>query len=278
MLVNKLSSAKPTPTLRTKRNRPLGFECEQTERQFCLSLNDRFDARANAGLRRIISPVVILSLAMSCAAGDDLSIKDDASRDTELRSELGRHTDGGSFNANLGVYQCSSIVDCLNSQKQYVIGAANLAKSPKAYVQHDTVDGRSHSLLQRATVGSALKVITRPETEPADVTFGKGAIFGQIVELGSGLELSGVDVLLIGTDFVAKTGRDGRYAILDVPAGIYQIEYRRDGWIPQRESQVQIVRGEAMRSNIELELETYALATVEVEPSSRAPALTLARR
>jgi hypothetical protein len=96
--------------------------------------------------------------------------------------------------------------------------------------------------------------------EPA----GAGSVFGQIFEAETGAVVTNVTVNLIGTPLRGVSGSDGRYSILLVPAGSYDLTFARSGYERLVRREVRVVAGEATRLDIELRLEMYELPLLEV--------------
>ena len=91
-----------------------------------------------------------------------------------------------------------------------------------------------------------------------------GSVFGQIQEADTGAELAGVTVTIASSPLRGITGADGRYSILLVPVGSYDLTFSRPGYERTLRQNVMIVGGEATRLDIELRLEMYELPLLEV--------------
>lgn len=118
------------------------------------------------------------------------------------------------------------------------------------------------------TIGRMLPVLLLAVLAPT--VFGQesrpltGGLFGQVREADSDAELPNVKVTVSGTTFSTSSGSDGRFSILEIPAGTYDVLFFRSGWEKQQGSAVKVVAGEATRLDIRLRLDTYELEPVEV--------------
>ena len=97
-----------------------------------------------------------------------------------------------------------------------------------------------------------------------DASTATGGLFGQITEADTDAELADVKVTVSETSFSATSGSDGRYSILEIPPGLYDVQYYRSGWEKQQSSGVEIKSGESTRLDVGLRLDTYELAPIEV--------------
>jgi Ca-activated chloride channel family protein len=62
-----------------------------------------------------------------------------------------------------------------------------------------------------------------------------GTITGRVLDAQSRQPLLGAVVVVEGTNFAARTGLDGTYTILDVPAGVYTIRVEKTGVVTARQ-------------------------------------------
>ena len=85
-----------------------------------------------------------------------------------------------------------------------------------------------------------------------------GAIFDQTNNVG----LAGVSVRIPGTDLRATTGKDGRFVIPGVPAGLREIEAVRTGYHPYKLSRLRVVESDTAFIYLSL-----AIAPLEQTPA-----------
>jgi len=58
----------------------------------------------------------------------------------------------------------------------------------------------------------------------------QGTVSGQITDKSNQQPIGGAAVLIVGTSLQARTGREGRYSITNVPPGRYQVQVRFIGY------------------------------------------------
>ena len=87
-----------------------------------------------------------------------------------------------------------------------------------------------------------------------------GRIVGRVLDAGTGAGIVGAQVQVVGTTLGAVAGVDGRFAVLNVPAGTVTLQARRIGFQPKAVTGLQLAAGEAVEQDISL-----AAATVELE-------------
>ena len=115
-----------------------------------------------------------------------------------------------------------------------------------------------HSTLNRA----ALTLIPCLIGPPAVVAQERGTVSGRVVEAGGG-GMASVQVTLMGTGLGAFSGADGRFSIVNVAPGTYEVRARRIGY-RYASSQVTVRSGEAVQVEIRLESEPLQLDEVVV--------------
>ena len=91
-----------------------------------------------------------------------------------------------------------------------------------------------------------------------------GSVFGQIKDAETEGELAEVRVLIQGTPFSTLSGSDGRWSILMVPPGVYNVVFSKSGFEKTLRSEVRVVAGEATRLDVIMRLEMYELPLLEV--------------
>ncbi len=70
----------------------------------------------------------------------------------------------------------------------------------------------------------------------AAVAQGQGRVSGRITDQASGDPIVGVQVIILGTQRGVLTNDDGRYALLDVPAGVVRLRALRLGYVAANDS------------------------------------------
>ena len=84
-----------------------------------------------------------------------------------------------------------------------------------------------------------------------------GKLSGIIVDQATNDPLPGVTVLVVGTGLQAITGPKGNYFVLNVPAGVYEVEARMIGYVPIRTSSVGVSTD--LTTRVDFHLETTIL-------------------
>lgn len=90
-----------------------------------------------------------------------------------------------------------------------------------------------------------------------------GRISGVVSEASTGQPVQGAAILLVGTELSTLTSADGRYLLLNVPAGSHTLAVELIGRAPT-EQQVTVQADELTTLNIELETQAIALQEVVV--------------
>ncbi len=96
------------------------------------------------------------------------------------------------------------------------------------------------------------------------VKFGGGSVFGQITDSETASELKNVRVTISGTPFSAASGSDGRWSILMVPPGSYDVVFYLKGYEKTQHSETKMIDGEATRLDVVMRLEMYELPLLEI--------------
>jgi outer membrane receptor protein involved in Fe transport len=92
-----------------------------------------------------------------------------------------------------------------------------------------------------------------------------GKISGVVSAKDTGQPLGGVNVALVGTTIGATAGSDGRYSIINVPAGTYQVQATLVGWRTVMLDQVQVAPDFTTEVNFSLEQTVLGVVpTVEI--------------
>ncbi|MCF7885057.1 MAG: TonB-dependent receptor [Candidatus Marinimicrobia bacterium] len=88
----------------------------------------------------------------------------------------------------------------------------------------------------------------------------QGDIVGFVIDKETRAPLVGVNVIVEGTDYGAATNRDGKYKILNIPAGSYNLKFQMIGYKGVEKVQVPVNPDRATRMDVEL-----ASSTIEGE-------------
>jgi len=92
---------------------------------------------------------------------------------------------------------------------------------------------------------------------------GGGRITGTVTDRIAGAPIANVAITVIGTQLGARTGADGRYSIVDVPAGSQRVRAARIGYSPS-ELPVTIAAGQTVTLNISLSAASVTLDQIVV--------------
>ncbi|HYV99192.1 MAG TPA: TonB-dependent receptor [Gemmatimonadaceae bacterium] len=122
--------------------------------------------------------------------------------------------------------------------------------------------------MKRLTCGLLGVVATMLCTSPARGQ-NAGTIQGRVTDKHTGEPLAGITVSLYGSR-TATTNHDGRYTLVDAPAGTDTVRFRWIGYAPQ-EKVVTVSGGGALTLDIALEPVAIQLADVRVTAASRYP-------
>ena len=94
----------------------------------------------------------------------------------------------------------------------------------------------------------------------------KGEIEGKVTDGESGEPLGGVNIIIPGTQLGAASGRDGRFQIRQIPAGMYTLEVSMIGYERKSIENIVITENAAIEINFEMEEEALSLGEVIVTP------------
>ena len=86
-----------------------------------------------------------------------------------------------------------------------------------------------------------------------------GRVVGRVVEAASGRALSDVGVQVVGTTLGVMTGVDGRFTLVNVPAGTVTMQLRRLGFAPKTVTGLLLDAGKTLEQNVTLEAATIIL-------------------
>lgn len=88
----------------------------------------------------------------------------------------------------------------------------------------------------------AFEVMDAVDLDELDAS--EGRIVGRVVDKDTGAPVSGVAILLEGSDFGTVTDADGAYRIEDAPAGVYTLSFIKGGYIEANVTDYEVVGGE----------------------------------
>ena len=95
-----------------------------------------------------------------------------------------------------------------------------------------------------------------------------GRIVGRVIDAASGQGLPDVGIQVVGTTLGAQSGVDGRYALVNVPAGPITIQLRRLGFQPKSVTGILLEAGKTVEQNVTLEAATITLTAQVVTASA----------
>ena len=95
-----------------------------------------------------------------------------------------------------------------------------------------------------------------------------GRIIGRVVDARSGTGISEVGVQVVGTTLGTTSGVDGRFAIINVPAGTVTLHARRIGYTPKTVTGLQLGADQTLEQDITLGTTTVELETVTVSAAT----------
>jgi hypothetical protein len=95
-----------------------------------------------------------------------------------------------------------------------------------------------------------------------------GRIVGRIIDAGTGQPLSGAQVTLAGTDAGSLSGVDGRYTLIDVPAGERAVTVTCLGYGEKTVEGIRVEAGQAAVQDVSLS--TAAIAPTRTARGSSA--------
>jgi outer membrane receptor protein involved in Fe transport len=95
-----------------------------------------------------------------------------------------------------------------------------------------------------------------------------GRITGRVIDAASGVGLAEVTLRVAGTNIGTNSGVDGRFLLVNVPAGAADIQARRIGFAPKTVTDIQVVAGRTVEQNISLTGATVQLEAVTVSATT----------
>lgn len=100
-----------------------------------------------------------------------------------------------------------------------------------------------------------------------------GSVAGTVAD-SAGVPLPGTLVGLIGTRFAATSGTDGRYRIVGVPAGAYEVRAQRIGSAARTFAGIAVRAGEETRLDVQLSTSALQIGSYVVSASRRVEKIT----
>ena len=97
---------------------------------------------------------------------------------------------------------------------------------------------------------------------------GAGRIIGRVVDAAQGAPIAGAQVTLQGTDRTVTSALDGRYTLLNVPAGAVTLSVRMIGYQPKSVSGIVVEPGDVVAQNVSLEASVVQLEELAVTAAS----------
>lgn len=110
-------------------------------------------------------------------------------------------------------------------------------------------------------VGALLGLGAFSEAAEAQENF--GTVVGQVTAMDTGQPLPNVNVLIVGTGLGSLTNQEGRFIILRVPPGSYELEVSSIGYATAREEFV-VAAGQTATVSVRLELDPLSLDEIVV--------------
>lgn len=95
-----------------------------------------------------------------------------------------------------------------------------------------------------------------------------GRIVGRVIDAASGQGLPDVGIQVVGTTLGTQSGVDGRYALVNVPAGPITIQLRRLGFQPKSVTGILLDAGKTLEQNVTLDAATITLSAQVVTASA----------
>jgi len=91
-----------------------------------------------------------------------------------------------------------------------------------------------------------------------------GRIVGRILDAATGQGLSDVGVQIVGTTLGTSSAIEGRYTVVNVPAGTVTIQVRRIGYAPKTVTGILLDAGQTLEQNVTMQPATVQLQAMQV--------------
>ncbi|HET6680913.1 MAG TPA: TonB-dependent receptor [Gemmatimonadaceae bacterium] len=95
-----------------------------------------------------------------------------------------------------------------------------------------------------------------------------GRIVGRVIDAEGGMGLPDVGVQLVGTTKGTQSGVDGRFTLVDVPAGTVTLQVRRLGFQPKTVTGIVLAAGATVEQNVAMSAATVTLQATVVTASA----------
>ncbi|MDP9205131.1 MAG: TonB-dependent receptor [Gemmatimonadota bacterium] len=109
---------------------------------------------------------------------------------------------------------------------------------------------------------------TAQQPTPASTQLPTGQIVGIVVDATTGQGLSDVGVQVVGTSLGVSTGVDGRFRVINVPAGTVTIHVRRIGFAAKTVTGIELQSGQTVDQSIALTSASVQLAPLVVNATA----------
>jgi len=95
-----------------------------------------------------------------------------------------------------------------------------------------------------------------------------GRVVGRVIDAATGAGITDAGVQVVGTTIVARSGVDGRFSLVNVPAGTVTLQARRIGFATKQITGLRVDAGKSLEQNISLVASTIQLEAQVVTASS----------
>ncbi len=95
-----------------------------------------------------------------------------------------------------------------------------------------------------------------------------GRLYGVVSDESNGEHIIGINVLVVGTTFGASTDIDGKYNIVKIPAGTYDVRVSGVGYAPKTVRAVNVAEGSALELNLQVAEAAVSVNEVVVEANA----------
>lgn len=131
--------------------------------------------------------------------------------------------------------------------------------SPRPSRHAPSPPARRHRFRVLAVASLALAAVAAPLSAQQSM----GRVEGRVTESGSAEPIAGASVVVVGTRLGTVTDAEGRYTLLNIPAGAHELTARRIG-MQARTQSATVVAGQTLRVDFELSQAAISLDEVVV--------------